>query len=166
MVKGSGSPVSIAAAAAVAAFACALPMVAHGAGDAAFVNPTSIQWGDAPPGLPKGAKIALLDGDPGKPGSATVRLKLPANYRIAPHMHSKDEDLTVLSGGLYLGLSDKVEPAKAHALQVGGFHHLPAKTVHYVFTKAPTIVQVHLEGPFDIIYVNPADDPSKAVPKP
>ena len=166
MVKGSGSPVSIAAAAAVAAFAGALPIVAHGAGDAAFVNPASIQWGDAPPGLPKGAKIALLDGDPGKPGSATVRLKLPANYRIAPHMHSKDEDLTVLSGGLYLGLSDKVEPAKAHALQVGGFHHLPAKTVHYVFTKAPTIVQVHLEGPFDIVYVNPADDPSKAAPKP
>jgi len=35
-----------------------------------------------------------------------------------------------------------------------------------VFTKSPTIVQVHLEGPFDIVYVNPADDPSKAAPKP
>ena len=154
------------AAAAVVALAGVLPLAAHGAGEAAFVNPAAIQWGDAPPGLPKGAKIALLDGDPGKPGSATVRLKLPANYRIAPHTHSKDEDLTVLSGALYLGLSDKVEPKEAHVLQVGGFHHLPAKTVHYVFTKAPTVVQVHLEGPFDIVYVNPADDPSKAAPKP
>ena len=164
MAKRSGSPVSIAAAAAVAAFG-ALPIVAHGAGDAAFVNPASIQWGDAPPGLPKGAKIALLDGDPGKPGSATVRLKLPANYRIAPHMHSKDEDLTVLSGGLYLGLSDKVEPAKAHALHAGGFHHLPGKTVHYVFTKVPTIVEGHFEGPFDINYINPDDNPDKSARK-
>jgi quercetin dioxygenase-like cupin family protein len=166
MAARSGSPVWIAAAAALVAGASALPIAAHGAGDASFVDPASIQWGDAPPGLPKGAKIALLHGDPGKPGSATVRLKLPANYRIAPHTHSKDEDLTVLSGALYLGLSEKVEPKQAHALQVGGFHHLPAKTVHYVFTKSPTIVEVHLEGPFDIVYVNPADDPSKAAPKP
>jgi hypothetical protein len=38
--------------------------------------------------------------------------------------------------------------------------------VHYAFTKAPTVVQINLDGPFDIVYVHPADDPSKSPPKP
>jgi hypothetical protein len=25
----------------------------------------------------------------------------------------------------------------------------------------PTVVQINLEGPFDLFYVNPADDPQK-----
>ena len=131
-----------------------------------YLNPADIKWGDAPPVMPKGAKIAVLSGDPSKPGPTTMRLMVPGNYKIAPHTHSKDENLTVLSGALYLGMGDKVEPAKAHALQAGGFHHLPGNTVHYAFTKAPTVVQINLDGPFDIVYVNPADDPSKSAPKP
>jgi hypothetical protein len=27
--------------------------------------------------------------------------------------------------------------------------------------KAPTVVQINLEGPFDLFYINPADDPQK-----
>jgi hypothetical protein len=33
------------------------------------------------------------------------------------------------------------------------------------FTKAPIIVQVHGEGPFDITYINPDDDPQKPAKK-
>ena len=36
---------------------------------------------------------------------------------------------------------------------------------HYGWTDANTTVQVHGLGPFAINYVNPADDPSKAVKK-
>lgn len=164
MSPASRSQLAIAVAA--AAFASVLPIAAHGADDASFVNPASIKWGDAPPVMPKGAKIAVLSGDPSKAGPTTMRLMVPANYKIAPHTHTKDENLTILSGALYLGMGDKVEPAKAHALPAGGFHHLPGNTVHYAFTKAPTVVQINLDGPFDIVYVNPADDPSKAAAKP
>ena len=166
MSQRSHSPLAVVATAAIAVFAGTMPIAAQAADDAAFVNPKSIQWGDAPPVMPKGAKIAVLSGDPSKPGPTTMRLMVPGNYKIAPHTHSKDENLTVLSGALYLGMGDKVEPAKAHALQAGGFHHLPGNTVHYAFTKAPTVIQINLDGPFDIVYVNPADDPSKSAPKP
>jgi hypothetical protein len=33
------------------------------------------------------------------------------------------------------------------------------KTPHDVFTKVQTVVEGHFEGPFDIVYVNSADNP-------
>lgn len=37
----------------------------------------------------------------------------------------------------------------------------PANVHHYAWTKTGATIQVHLNGPFAITYVNPADDPSK-----
>jgi hypothetical protein len=132
------------------------------AGDAAMVNPGAVKWQDAPPSLPKGAQIAVLHGDPGKAGPYTMRLRIPAGYKIAPHTHTQSENLTVISGALYLGMGEKMDHGHAKALSAGGFHFLPGKTPHYAFTKAPTVVQVHGEGPFDIVYLNPADNPETA----
>src|ERR1700736_4184316 len=39
-----------------------------------ILAPEEMQWGEAPPGLPPGGKMAVLDGDPNKKGSFTVRL--------------------------------------------------------------------------------------------
>lgn len=130
-----------------------------------FMNPGDLKWQDAPPSLPKGAKVAVLFGDPGKAGPTVIRVKMPVGYKIPPHWHSLAENLTVISGTLYLGGGDKMETAGAHGMMAGGFHYLPAKVHHYAFTKTPTIVQIHGEGPFDITYINPDDDPQKAAKK-
>jgi len=148
-------------AAAVLGCAGALAQAPALAADAMMMNPNEIKWGDPPPQLPKGAKIAVLHGDPGKEGPFTMRLKTPAGYKIAPHFHSQDENLTVVSGALYLGMGDKMDMKGAHALTAGGYHYLPGKTNHYEFSKGPTVIQVSGNGPFDITYINPADDPSK-----
>jgi len=129
--------------------------------DSMMMNPGDMKWGAAPQSLPKGAKVAVLYGDPGKPGPFTIRLQTPAGYKIAPHWHSKDENLTVISGTMYLGLGEKMDTMHAHALKAGGYHYLPAKTNHYAFSKATTVIQVSGEGPFDINWLNPADDPMK-----
>ncbi len=91
----------------------------------------------------------------------TFRAKLPAGYVVPPHFHTNDENLTVLSGALYLGMSDNMDRKSAHVLKAGGFHRVPGKVHHFAFTKAATILQIHGEGPFDINYLNPADDPRK-----
>jgi len=143
----------------VAASMLAAPVLAADAG--MYMNAGELKWGEAPPNMPKGAKIAVLSGDPGKPGPFVGRLMVPANYKIAPHYHSTDEDLTVISGTLYFGEGDKMETKGAHGIKAGGFHHLPAKTHHYAFSKSPTVVQINANGPFDIVYLNPDDDPSK-----
>lgn len=135
------------------------------AADNVMINKEDLKWGDAPPVLPKGGKVSVLHGDPFKPGRYTLRLMMPANYKIAPHWHSKDENLTIISGTLHLGMGDKIGAGGEHALKAGGYHYLPAKTHHYALTKGQTVVQVSGEGPFDINYLNAADDPSKSAAK-
>jgi hypothetical protein len=152
--------VAVAAAVAAATTALAVSPV-YPMDDQVFVNTGDIKWGAAPPVLPKGAKISVLYGDPFKPGPYTLRLAAPANYRIPPHWHSQTENLTIISGALYLGMGDKLAAKEAHALKTGGYHYLPAKQHHYAFTKAATVIQINGEGPFDINYLDPKDNPTK-----
>jgi hypothetical protein len=134
--------------------------------DSMIMNNEDIKWGDAPPVLPKGAKLAVLNGDPGKPGQFTIRLQMPGGYKIAPHWHSQDENLTLISGVMYLGMGEKIDRKNARMLKAGAYHYLPGKTNHYAFTRGQaTVIQVSGEGPFDINWVNPSDDPTKMAPK-
>jgi len=125
-----------------------------------FVNAADVKWGDVPPALPKGAQIAVLHGDPFKSGPFTLRLKMPAGYKIPPHWHTQDEQLTILSGTFVLHMGDTMD-ASSHDLTAGAFHFLPGKMHHAAETKGEVILQLHGNGPFDIHYLNPADDPSK-----
>jgi hypothetical protein len=36
---------------------------------------------------------------------------------------------------------------------------------HFAWTDSPTVVQISLEGPFDIFYINPSDDPQTKLSK-
>lgn len=122
---------------------------------------SAVKWGPAPDALPKSGQMAGLSGDPGKPGWFTVRLKMPAGYKIPAHQHPHTERITVISGELHFGTGDKLDEKAANKLGPGGFVDLPSNTNHYAFSKVPTIIQITGEGPFAIKYVNPVDDPSK-----
>jgi hypothetical protein len=126
-----------------------------------IITPKDMKWGPAPPSLPRGAQVAVLKGDPGKAGPFVIRVMTPGPYRIAPHWHSQDEDVTVISGTFYLGLGDSGDAKTAHRVPAGGFHALPAKAHHYAFSKTRTVVQIAGNGPFDITYAKPEDDPQK-----
>ena len=122
----------------------------------------AVKWAPAPPFFPAGARFAVLQGDPGASGEYTVRLRMPNGYIIAPHWHPADEQVTVLSGTLLLGMGDKVERRMATRLSAGGFITAAANAHHYAVAVGPTVVQVHGTGPFAINYVRPADDPRTA----
>jgi hypothetical protein len=130
-----------------------------------MVGAEEVVWGPAPPGLPPGSKAALLSGDPGQPGPFTVRAQMPAGYRIPPHWHATEENLTVLSGALGMGMGDTFDESSLRELKPGGFVHMDPNMRHYLLAKAETVIQVHGMGPFAITYVNPADDPRGAAPK-
>ena len=128
----------------------------------AMYNLSDVKWGDAPPGLPKGAKVGVLNGDPGKSGNFVVVAKFPSGYKVAPHWHSNDENVTVLSGDLMMGTGDKADEKAAHGVKAGGYSYVPAKSRHWVIAKGETTIQIAGSGPFDITYVNAADDPRNA----
>jgi quercetin dioxygenase-like cupin family protein len=123
------------------------------------VNTSQLKWGPAPDALPKGAQIAVLSGDPTKDGLYVVRLRLPAGYKVPAHNHPTAEMVTVMTGKFHLGMGDKLDEKKAMLLTAGGFAEAPAKMNHYAWTTGPTVLQIHGQGPFEINYVNPADDP-------
>jgi quercetin dioxygenase-like cupin family protein len=125
------------------------------------VQPEEIKWGPAPPILPAGAKIAVLAGDPAATGLVTIRLKVPAGYKIPPHFHPTDEHVTVISGTFALGMGDVLDAKKSKTLKPGGYGVAQANMHHFAWTKTGAVVQVTMMGPFMITYVNPADDPSK-----
>ena len=125
------------------------------------VKPDAIQWGPAPPQLPKGAQVAVLAGDPGKAGLYIIRAKMPDGYSIPAHWHKKAENVTVISGTFNVGMGDKLDKAKGEALGAGGFFLASPKMRHYAWASGETVVEVSGIGPFDITYVDPKDDPSK-----
>src|ERR671910_895717 len=70
------------------------------------------KWQDGPPSLPKGAQIAILEGDPSKEGPFVFRVKVPDGYRIPTHTHPKTERVTVIQGTFHIGMGEKFDQHK------------------------------------------------------
>lgn len=125
------------------------------------VSADAVQWGPAPASLPRGAQAAALLGSPAKEGPFVLRLKFPAGFVVPPHRHSKDEFVTVISGGFAIASGEKLDRSAGRALPPASFVHLPAGMAHYAWTEVETVVQINGTGPFDVVYVDPRDDPRK-----
>jgi quercetin dioxygenase-like cupin family protein len=130
------------------------------AGAHIMVTPNDLKWADVP-SLPPGAKIAVIEGPMSEAVPFTVRIKLPADYKVPAHWHPAVERVTVLSGTFNIGMGDKLDPQKTTALGVGSVIIMQPQTNHFAWTKEETVVQLSGTGPWGITYVNPADDPRK-----
>jgi hypothetical protein len=126
-----------------------------------MVAPSEASWSPAPPSLPAGAEITVLEGNPGQPGPFTFQVRFPDGYKVMPHWHPTDERQTVVKGTVMMGMGEKWDDGAMKELAPGGFVLLPAKHSHYVVTKGEVIMQVQAEGPFEITYINANDDPRK-----
>jgi quercetin dioxygenase-like cupin family protein len=125
------------------------------------LTPGEMKWGPAPPVLPAGAQVAVLDGDPFKPGFFTLRLKFPDGYRIPAHTHPTDENIVVVQGTFKAGMGDAYSQSGLHDFPVGSFLKMPKQMKHFASASGETIVQIYGTGPFVVKYVNPNDDPTK-----
>ena len=130
-----------------------------------MVSAGDVAWGPASPRLPPGAQFAVLAGDPSKPGAPYVfRARLPDGYSVPPHWHPMDENVTVVTGTFMLGFGERFDKTVMRALPAGSYAMLPKRRPHYNAVKGETILQFHGIGPYDIEYVNPADDPARNRP--
>lgn len=147
---------------AVVTFGC-LVTAAHWAWaqQGTVVQSEDTKWGPASPALPTGAQQAVLVGDPTKEGGYVVRVKFPAGYKVAPHIHPNDENVTVISGMFHIGFGDKFDESKGQAVKPGGYSQAPKGVPHFAWASQDTVIQLHGVGPGGINYVNTADDPRK-----
>jgi hypothetical protein len=124
-------------------------------------TPDQIKWGPAPPFIPAGAQLAVLEGNPmAASGDYTIRLKMPDGYRIAPHTHPLRENVSVISGTLKVGMGDKYDDSKMDSLASGSFVYLDPSMHHYAGASGETVIQIHGQSPVKFNYINAADDPS------
>ena len=124
--------------------------------------PDQLKYGPPPSFIAPGATLAVIEGNPmADSGDYTVRLKMPAGYKIAPHWHPKRENVTVIAGNFMVGMGDKFDEGKMMTFPAGSFAYLDPEMHHYGMASGEVVVQVHGMSPLQFNYVNPGDDPSK-----
>ena len=86
-------------------------------------------------------------------------MKLPDGYKIAPHWHPTDEQVTVLDGTFMVGMGDQFSESALKPLSAGSYGKMPQHMNHFAAAKGATTIQIQGMGPFAMTYVNPSDDP-------
>jgi len=125
-----------------------------------IITPADIVWQPGPATLPPGAKYFLIEGHPLKEGPIIMRLLLPAGYIIPAHFHPGAERATVISGTYNMGTGSKFDKLNCKKMPAGSVAVMPAGGIaHYGWASEETIIQVHIDGPLQITYVYPGDDP-------
>ena len=112
------------------------------------IQVNDVLWKDAPPSLPKGTKVAVLEGDPKAPGMFTMRLKVPAGSRVEPHTHPRAERVTILSGQVQVGFGDTFDRHGMRSFYASDFYVNPPESHHYVAFTRTSVIQITGEGPW------------------
>ncbi len=123
------------------------------------IRSEEVRW-QAFPAFPPDARLAVLVGDPARPGPYLIRVKLPAGTRMLPHRHPEDRIYTVISGVFYIGLGDVFDESKLTAHPPGSVVVLPGGQPHFHWARSGDyITQVSAIGPLGLDYLDPANDP-------
>jgi len=123
------------------------------------IHAEDIKW-TSYPAYPPQVRLAILVGDPSKPGPYTIRVKLPLGTRMMPHKHPEDRIYTVMSGVFYIGLGEVFDESKLTAYAPGSVIVLPGDQPHFHWAKSGEyITQVTAIGPLGLDYLDSANDP-------
>src|SRR2546421_12976510 len=130
----------------------ALPVGAHaqGTNESIVVMANDVVWKQGP--VSPGPEIAVLYGDPSKPGVDVQRVRFPVDFKLMPHFHP-DEWRTgvVLSGSYYFGLGEQWDESKLRLYPPGTFFSEPKGTPHFVWAKdGEVMIQFTAMGPTGI----------------
>jgi quercetin dioxygenase-like cupin family protein len=126
-----------------------------------FIRPEDIEWRPFA-ALPPEARLAVVVGDPSRPGPYVIRVRLPSGVKMMPHRHPEDRIYTVISGVFYIGVGDEFDETRLQAFAPGSVVVLPGGQAHFHWAKSGEYVtQVSAIGPLGLGYVHPQDDPRR-----
>lgn len=110
----------------------------------------TMPWRPGPATLPPGARVAVLEGDPGRPGIFTMRLEIPAGSLIPLHTHPRPERVTVLSGEVGVTLGAASTERTRERFHAGDYYVNPPDVPHEVEFVETSVLQITGEGPWEI----------------
>jgi hypothetical protein len=150
----------------LAALCCACSSGVTGAGHAPDTPPQAatglnvedMQW--RPSALYPGVQVGDLEGG-NDSGPYTLRGRFPAGSIERPHSHPTMGHVTVLAGIVHFGFGERFDSAATTAYRAGAFFIVPANVPHFLWMEGETVIQNHGEGPYEVVFVDPSDDPRK-----
>ena len=119
------------------------------------IDAATIAWKDAPPTMPKGTQMAVLEGDPTQDGWFTVRLKVPKGFALGLHTHPLPERVTVLEGSISVGFDATLDKKTARTFKAGAFYVNPPAVPHFVFSEDGCVIQITGVGPWKVVPAAP-----------
>jgi hypothetical protein len=123
------------------------------------ILPDDIDWKPFA-AFPDSVRLAIVVGEPSQEGVYVIRVRVPRDVKLMPHIHPEDRVYTVISGIFYIGLGERFDADKLQAYPPGSVIVLPGDTPHFHWAKSGEYVsQVSANGPLGLHYVNPKDDP-------
>ena len=133
----------------------------HQPGQAEFksILPEEIDWRPFA-AFPPSVRLAVVVGEPNRPGPYVTRVKVPSGIKLLPHTHPEDRVYTVISGVFYIGLGQRFDDDKLKAYPPGSVIVLPGDTPHFHWAKSGEyITQITAIGPLGFEYLDSRDDP-------
>jgi quercetin dioxygenase-like cupin family protein len=120
---------------------------------------TDLQWMELDD-VPPGAQVAVLSGNPAEAGPFTARLRFPDNFRMPVHTHPAAETVTGISGIAHVGMGETFDlSGNVTELRAGQSMDIAAGAPHFMHTVGETVIEIQSTGPFQVTYLNPAEDP-------
>ena len=93
-----------------------------------------------------------LVGDPGRPGPFKYQLKITAGTRVAAHQHSKDVQVKVLSGSMFIIIGEPLQSSRAQRFTAGNVFVVPAHAWHDEWWDEETVLEAEGVGPMETVY--------------
>lgn len=123
--------------------------------DFLIIPPEKLVWKDAG----SGAKLAVVFGDPGKPGMYVIRAYFPPGVMSSPHFHGEDRHIIVVQGTWNAGMDDSWDPQLTEPLKTGSYMFHKAGAVHYDGSAGEegAIVQIVGMGPSKTTFLFPKE---------
>lgn len=125
------------------------------------ITPNDLKWEK---GFFGGSPHAPILGNENKPGFYVYRTLVPKGQRTPVHVHPDFRFVTVLSGNLLVGFTEKFDEQSMTLLPPGGAWIEPVRHAHYIWAKdSDVVVQVVGCGPTKMIPVDSSMPPTKGL---
>ncbi len=123
--------------------------------DFLIVPTEKIVWKEAD----AGAKMAVVFGDPSKPGMYVIRAYFPPGVMSSPHFHGEDRHVIVVQGPWNAGTDDSWDPKATTPLKTGTYMFHKAGAVHYDGSAGDegAMVQIVGMGPSKTTFLFPKE---------
>lgn len=95
-----------------------------------------------------------LVGDSSRSGPFKYQLKITAGTRVAVHRHSKDVQVKVLSGSMFIIIGEPLDPSRVQRFAAGSVFVVPAHAWHDEWWDEETVLEAEGVGPSETVYKN------------